>query len=457
MRRMFVAVTETFLLFAVGVIAAYIRFTNEAADEIILNRGWIKLLFASVVIQVAFYLFDLYDLPAMRSYRQVLTNLAKALGVATALLMMLFYALPMLTLGRGVFLVNLGLAFALLSLWRLLVLWSSVHPHLGLRERVLILGSGQQAVEIARATLERSNAGFHIVGFADDKPELVGKSLINPCVLGLTEDLYNLVDQHEIDRIVVAVEDRRGNLPTGELLNLSLSGRVAVEDCAGYYERLTGKISTEMLRPSWLIFSRGRRYTDLTRHLRRLLNLVLAAVGFMVSLPVMALVALAVKLDSRGPIFYVQERVGKNGRLFKIIKFRSMRSDAEESSGPVWAKASDPRATRIGKIIRKLRLDELPQFINVLRGDMNFVGPRPERTVFVNRLNAIIPYYSQRHLIKPGLTGWAQIKYAYGSSVEDAIEKLRYDLFYIKNQSFILDAIIIFETIKTVLFGRGGR
>ena len=457
MRRVFVAVSETFLLFAVGVVATYIRFTNEAADEIVSNRGWIKLLLASVVIQVAFYLFDLYDLPAMRSYKQVLTNLAKALGVATALLMMLFYALPMLTLGRGVFLVNLGLAFAVLSLWRLLVSWSSVHPQLGLRERVLILGSGKQAIEIARATLERSNAGFHIIGFADDKPELVGKSLINPSVLGLTDDLYNLVEVHEIDRIVVAVEDRRGNLPTGELLNLSLSGRVAVEDCARYYERLTGKIATEMLRPSWLIFSRGHRYTDLARHVRRLLNVGFAAVGFAVSLPIMALVALAIKLDSKGPVFYVQERVGKNGRVFKIIKFRSMRMDAEDSSGPVWAETSDPRATRIGKIIRKLRLDELPQFVNVLRGDMNFVGPRPERTVFVNQLNAIIPYYSQRHLIKPGLTGWAQIKYPYGSSVEDAIEKLRYDLFYVKNQSFILDAIIVFETIKTVLFGRGGR
>ena len=457
MRRVFVAVTETFLLFAVGVVAAYIRFTGEAEHEIVNNGGWIKLLLASLVIQVAFYLFDLYDLPAMRRYRQVLVNLAKALGVATVLLMILFYVLPMLTLGRGVFLVNLGLAFAAIALFRLLVSWSSAHPHLGLRERVLILGSGNQAIEIARATLERSNAGFHIIGFADDKPELVGKSLINPSVIGLTDDLYNLVEMHEIDRIVVAVEDRRGNLPTGELLNLSLSGRVAVEDCARYYERLTGKISTEMLRPSWLIFSRGHRYTDLAHHVRRLLNVGFAAVGFTVSLPIMALVALAVKLESRGPIFYVQERVGKNGRLFRIIKFRSMRSDAEQQSGPVWAETSDPRATRIGKIIRKLRLDELPQFINVLRGDMNFVGPRPERTVFVDQLNAIIPYYSQRHLIKPGLTGWAQINYPYGSSVEDAIEKLRYDLFYVKNQSFLLDAIIIFETIKTVLFGRGGR
>jgi sugar transferase (PEP-CTERM system associated) len=256
---------------------------------------------------------------------------------------------------------------------------------------------------------------------------------------------------------VVAVEDRRGKLPTEELLNLSLSGRVAVEDCARYYERLTGKISTDMLRPSWLIFSRRSRYSELTRHIRRLLNIVFATVGLATSLPIMALVAVAVWLESRGPIFYTQKRIGKNGRQFRIIKFRSMRTDAEQDSGPVWAEESDPRVTRVGRIIRRLRLDELPQFINVLRGDMNFVGPRPERPVFVRQLSTIIPYYPQRHLIKPGLTGWAQINYRYGSSVADAIEKLRYDLFYIKNQSFLLDAKIIFETIKIVLFGRGGR
>jgi sugar transferase (PEP-CTERM system associated) len=457
MRRLFIATVETLILFGVGISAAYIRFTTGALEELFERRGWIKLLLATMVIQLSFYLFDLYNLPAMRRYRQVLTNLVKALGVASVLLLITFYALPVLTLGRGVFLVNLGLAFAVIALWRLFVAWTSLHPQFGVRERVLILGSGEQAVEIARATLERSNAGFYIVGFADNKPELVGKSLINPSVIGLTGDLPLLVEDHAVDRIVVAVEDRRGKLPTEELLNLSLSGRVAVEDCARYYERLTGKISTDMLRPSWLIFSRRSRYSELTRHIRRLLNIVFATVGLATSLPIMALVAVAVWLESRGPIFYTQKRIGKNGRQFRIIKFRSMRTDAEQDSGPVWAEESDPRVTRVGRIIRRLRLDELPQFINVLRGDMNFVGPRPERPVFVRQLSTIIPYYPQRHLIKPGLTGWAQINYRYGSSVADAIEKLRYDLFYIKNQSFLLDAKIIFETIKIVLFGRGGR
>ena len=457
MRRFFLVLIETSLLLIIGLVATYARVTGDTSYELFERRGWLKLLMVTLVIQLAFYLFDLYDLRATRSYRRVAMNLAIALCVATALLSILFYAVPMLQLGRGIFLAEMAFIVALIPGWRILVSWSAGHPQLGVRERVVILGSGEQAIEIARATLERRNAGFSIVGFVDNRPELVGRSLINPSVIGLTNDIASIVEQYEVDRIVVAVEDRRGKFPTEELLNLTLSGRVAVEECARYYERLTGKIASEMIRPSWLIFSRGSRYSDVAHHIRRLLNAGLAAAGFVLSLPIMLLTALAVKLDSRGPLFYTQERVGNNGRTFKIIKFRSMRVGAEEASGPVWAEQGDPRITRVGNIIRKLRLDELPQFVNVIRGDMNFVGPRPERPVFVEQLSQIIPYYSQRHLVKPGLTGWAQVKYPYGASVEDAIEKLRYDLYYIKNQSLLLDAIIAFETVRIVLLGRGAR
>jgi sugar transferase (PEP-CTERM system associated) len=459
MRRFFLVLTESIMLFVIGIAAGMIRYSDYGWSDVLENRGWLKLLMMTMVIQLAFYLFDLYDLPATRRYRKVFGNIIKALGVSTLLLSILFYAFRQLSLDRSIFLIAIGIDFIAVAAWRLLVAWSSGHPNLGIRERVLILGSGTQAVETARATLERRNAGFHVVGFVDNKPELVGKSLINPSVIGLTEDIATLVARYEVDRIVVALEDRRGIgvFPTEELLNLSLSGRVAVEECACYYERLTGKIATELLRPSWLIFSRGNRLTDIAYHIRRILNLALALVGVALALPIMILVAIAVKLESRGPIFYTQERVGKNGRAFKIIKFRSMSATAERDTGPVWAEKSDPRVTRIGRILRKLRLDEVPQFINVIRGDMNFVGPRPERPMFVEQLSEVIPYYQQRHLIKPGLTGWAQIKFPYGSSVEDAFEKLRYDLYYIKNRSFLLDAIIIFETVKTVLFGRGGQ
>ena len=456
MRRFLFILIESSLLLLCGFFALYVRVLGDTSFELIERRGWLKLIAVTLVIQLSFYLFDLYDLPKTRSYRRVVTNMAIAMGVATLLLSLLFYLVPALSLGRGIFLVMMAFSAAVIPSWRLLAAWSAGHPQLGVRERVLILGSGTQAIEVARATLERRNVGFHIVGFADNTPELVGKSLINPSVLGLMEDVPSLVERYQVDRIVVAVEDRRGKFPTAELLDLSLSGRVAVEECAQYYERLTGKIASEMLRPSWLIFSRNSRYSNVAHHARRVINASLAVTGFGLSLPLMLLTAIAVKLDSRGPIFYTQERVGKNGRTFRIIKFRSMRTDAEKN-GAVWATASDPRVTRVGRIIRKLRLDELPQFINVIRGDMNFVGPRPERPVFVEQLEREIPYYSQRHLVKPGLTGWAQIKYPYGASVTDAKEKLRYDLYYIKNQNLLLDAAIIFETVKTVLFGRGGR
>jgi len=457
MRRLFLVLSETVILMLAALAATYVRFGSESSAAVLEHRGWLKLVMLTAVIQLAFYLFDLYDLPATRRYRRVIMNLIIALGVATVLLSILFYLVPALQLGRAVFLVDVTLILALIPAWRLLVAWSAGHPQLGVRERVLILGSGDQAIEVARATLERRHAGFHIVGFVDNKPELVGKSLINPSVIGLTANLAGLVKQYQVDRIVVAVADRRGVFPTEELLNLSLSGRIAVEESARYYERLTGKIDSEMLRPSWLIFSRGNRFSDFDHHLRRVVNTAFAALGLVLSLPLMLLTAIAVKLETRGPVFYTQERVGKKGRRFKIIKFRSMRVGAEATSGPVWAEEDDPRVTRVGRIIRKLRFDEFPQFINVLRGEMNFVGPRPERPMFVDQLSAIVPYYSQRHVVKPGLTGWAQIKYPYGASVEDAIEKLRYDLYYIKNQSLLLDAAIMFETVKIVLFGRGGR
>ncbi|MBI3652803.1 MAG: TIGR03013 family PEP-CTERM/XrtA system glycosyltransferase [Acidobacteria bacterium] len=459
MRRLFLVLTENLLLFLIGMLAGPLRYSGYTVAESLQAGGWMRLALMVVAIQLAFYLFDLYDLPATRRYRRVFGNIIKALGVSTLLLSILFYAVPKLAIDRSIFLIAMAIDFLAIAGWRLLVAWSSGHPNLGVRERVLILGSGTQAVETARATLERRNTGIHIVGFVDNKPELVGKSLINPSVIGITDDIASLVSRYEVDRIVVALEDRRGTgvFPIEELLNLSLSGRVAVEECACYYERLTGKIATELLRPSWLIFSRGNRLTDIAYHIRRILNLALALTGFVLALPIMLVVALVVKLESRGSVFYTQERIGKNGKHFKIIKFRSMNATAEEATGPVWAEKSDPRVTRIGRILRKLRLDELPQFINVIRGDMNFVGPRPERPVFVEQLSEVIPYYQQRHLIKPGLTGWAQIKFPYASSVEDAFEKLRYDLYYIKNRSLLLDAVIIFETVKTVLFGRGGQ
>jgi len=309
-------------------------------------------------------------------------------------------------------------------------------------------------VEVAREMLDRPDAGYRIAGFVGTDAQLLGKSLINPRVIGLTSELEAVVKRENIDRIVVAMGERRGQLPTHELLQLSLAGNVNIEEGASFYERVTGRVSLNMIRPSWLIFSSRGRQARISGIVRNIVHRIVAMIGGAVSLPIALATAVLIKLDSPGPVFYRQERVGKNGDTFTLMKFRSMRENAEKS-GPVWASKDDDRTTRVGKIIRKLRIDEIPQFWNIFRGEMDFVGPRPERPHFVSQLAEEIPYYEQRHLIAPGLTGWAQIKYPYGASIEDARQKLQYDLFYIKNQSLVLDAIILFETIKIILFGRG--
>lgn len=265
-----------------------------------------------------------------------------------------------------------------------------------------------------------------------------------------------MVSREGIDRIVVAMSERRGQLPTDKLLQLSLAGRVSIEEGASFNERLTGRVALNMIRPSWLIFSGRGRQARAATLLRIAGHRLAALIGAILSLPIILVTAILIKLESRGPVFYKQERVGKNGKIFVLTKFRSMRVDAEQD-GPVWASKDDHRMTRVGRIIRKIRVDEIPQFWNILRGEMAFVGPRPERPHFVAQLAEQVPYYEQRHLIAPGLTGWAQIKYPYGSSIEDARHKLEYDLFYIKNHTLLFDIIILFETFKIILFGRGAQ
>lgn len=451
-RTVLLLLAEAMLLFGGMVIAVYLRLgVADAEDALISRHGFYKVGLASVFCLAAFYLFDLYDFVVMFDRRELVLRLLQALGLAWVALALIFYAAPQVMIGRGVSLISLPLALALMVGWRIAIHWVLGHPELG--ERILIVGSGPFAVEIAKETLGRPDAGFRVIGFVDNDAALVGKSLINPKVIGLTSELGSLVRRENIDRIVVAIGDRRGQFPTQELLRLSLSGDVSIEESASFYERLTGRVLLDMIRPSWLIFSaRGRRGKD--ELMRAALHRAVALIGAILSLPIAIFTAILIKIDSRGPVLYKQERVGKTGRIFTLMKFRSMREDAERD-GPVWAKTEDQRMTRVGRIIRKIRVDEIPQFWNILRGEMNFVGPRPERPHFVAQLAQEISFYEQRHLVAPGLTGWAQIKYPYAASIEDAKQKLQYDLYYIKNQSLTLDAIIMFETIKTILFGRG--
>ena len=452
---MLLLIAEATVIFGAIVGAVDLRFgLADAQYELIERHGFLKAGMATAFCLTAFYLFDLYDFVVMHDRRELVLRLVQALGLAWIGLALVFYLFPYMVIGRGVALIALPLALLLMVGWRLSIHWFLGHPDFG--ERILIVGSGNLAVELAREVLDRPDAGYRIVGFVGTDSELLGKSLINPRVIGITSELTEVVKRENIDRIVVAMGERRGLLPTEMLLELSLAGTVSIEEGATFYERVTSRVSLNMIRPSWLIFSGRGRQARLSGLLRSFVHRSVALVGSVLSLPIALVTAALIKLDSRGPVFYRQERVGNNGKTFVLLKFRSMRVDAEES-GPVWASKNDDRTTRVGKVIRKIRVDEIPQFWNILRGEMNFVGPRPERPHFVAQLAQEIPYYEQRHLIPPGLTGWAQIKYPYGASIEDARQKLQYDLFYVKNQSLMLDAIVLFETIKIILFGRGGQ
>ncbi len=418
------------------------------------ERGWLKLLLSTIIVQANFYLFDVCDVSMIRRRSLLVVRMFQALGLSGVILALIFYLVPQMLLGRNVVFVHLLLTLTTMTCW--CVFATHLLGTTRFAERVLVIGTGRNAIELAREVLAHRDEGFHLVGFVGNEPRLLGQSLINPRVIGLISDLEEVVRTSHIDRLVVALGDERGRLPLGPLLELKLRDGVAIEEAPSFYEHLTGKISTSQLRPSQLIFSDSSRWTRFYRRWRPVADVVLAFATVTFTLPLALLTAIAIKFDSPGPVFYTQDRVGIANKMFKIIKFRSMRTDAE-AEGPKWADLKDGRITRVGRIIRKLRIDELPQLLNIIRGEMGFIGPRPERPVFVEQLQSQIPYYSQRHWIRPGLTGWAQVRYAYGASVEDAIEKLQYDLYYIKNQSFMLDTIILLETVRIVLFGRLAR
>ncbi|HMF54898.1 MAG TPA: exopolysaccharide biosynthesis polyprenyl glycosylphosphotransferase, partial [Pyrinomonadaceae bacterium] len=383
-RTVLLILAEAFLLYGGMIAAVYLRLASfDADEELIIKYGFYKAGLATIFCLTAFYLYDLYDFVVMHDRRELVLRLIQALGLAWTALALTFYAMPKLMIGRGVSLIALPLALGLMVGWRLTIHWFLGHPQIG--ERILIVGAGSNAVEIAREALNRPDAGYRILGFVDGDAQLLGRSLINPRVIGLTSELSEIVKREGVDRIVVAQAERRGQFPTEQLLQLSLSGSISIEEGAAFYERLTGRVHLDMMRPSWLIFSGRGRQARLNHFTRAAMHRIIALFGALLSFPIAIITVILIKLDSPGPVLFKQERVGKNGRAFTIMKFRSMRVDAEKD-GPVWAKTSDERTTRVGRIIRKMRVDEIPQFWNILRGDMNFVGPRPERPHFVEQL-----------------------------------------------------------------------
>jgi sugar transferase (PEP-CTERM system associated) len=454
-RNLLCAATEAVILVFAFLAAAGLRFAVDPESFQERDLLLLKACLHAAVIQVCMYYGDLYQDHARPRRMELFLRVGQAVLIATLFLALFYFAVPSLAVGRRIVLIFVPLAFAAIFLWRCLFLWASGTE--AFSDAVLILGTGQSAQRIAREILRRSPLGYRVVGFLSEHSNEVGRRLVNPSVIGTVGDMGATVEQLRVTLIVVALDDRRGRMPIEQLLRCRLAG-VRVVEGANFFEELTGKILVKDLRPSWLVFSQGFSKPRLLRNAKRAGELVAALAVLAVAAPLMAVIALLVKLDSPGPVLYRQVRVGEKGRLFSLIKFRTMRADAEAATGPVWATANgDDRVTRLGSLLRIARLDELPQLFNVLRGEMSFVGPRPERPHFVEELRRVIPYYDERHSVKPGITGWAQIKFGYGSNIEDAEEKLQFDLFYIKHMSPIFDVGILLDTLKVVLVGRGAR
>jgi sugar transferase (PEP-CTERM system associated) len=448
-------ILDTVAIFGAVYLAAAIRKLDLAGlDKFIRTGLFLKALLVVVAYLVLMYFHDLmYHVTKLRR-RGMELQLLQAVFLLAIVLFTLYYWFPALSLGRGIFFLMMPMILAVSATFRMIYLRLTQNPVFG--EKVLILGSQGMARSVGEEIMKRADMGFRIAGFVDENPANVGKPVLNPKVIGSYNDVDHIINKEKIQTVIVAIPDRRGKLPFQDLLQCKLRG-VRILDGVSFYERMTGKISVEELKPSWLIFSDGFNRPKTILIAKRFLDLTMAFLGILLLLPLFPMIVLLIKLNSPGPIFYVQERVGEKGNVFNLLKFRSMQPDAEKITGPTWAQENDARITRVGHLLRKLRIDELPQLWNVLKGEMSFVGPRPERPNFVHQLEKEIPFYSLRLSVKPGITGWAQIRYQYGSSIEDAMEKMQYDLYYIKNMSILFDQLIIFQTIKIALLGRGAR
>ena len=393
------------------------------------------------------YYFDLYEPQRISGRWEIYFRLLLVLSVLSFVLAALFYFFPELSIGPYVLLVGISILAIVLVIWRSAYEWIIGLPVF--RERVYVLGSGERARAVVETLRARRDAGMEVV-------DGESKGAFNGDLDRFAADLRAFCEpKTRIDRVIVAMEDRRGSMPVRELLDLRLRG-VVIEDSSALMERLLGKLPLDGLNPSTLIFTHGFNVKASQQLVRRLLSITVSFVGLVICLPFIPFIILAVRLSSPGPIFFRQTRVGLRGRPFSLLKFRTMRQDAE-ANGAVWATKDDPRVTPIGRFMRSTRLDEIPQLWNVLRGDMGFVGPRPERPEFVQWLTKEIPFYDLRHMIRPGITGWAQVRYQYGASLEETKRKLEYDLYYVKHQSIGLDLLIMFETIKTIMLRRGAQ
>ena len=446
-RTLVLLVGEALIVWTSFLLGAVYAFRQDSYLVLNYEGGYYKILVVTILVLLCSHWFDLYDTARLNTRGELYFRLLMVPGLLAFVLAAVSYIRPDFLLGNGSSAVGLLILTVALFGWRIGFTWLIQLPILV--ERVYVLGTGERALRLVQGLRQNPEIGVEIVSWTGKLEGAVTRDSV-------AVHLLDVVRTQKVHRVIVAMPDRRGTIPMQELLDLRMQG-VKIEEAASWLERISGKIEVENLYPSWLVFGEGFRRSTPFQLVRRVISIVISLVGLILALPLFPLIVLAIRLDSKGPVFYTQTRVGKGGRLFHVVKFRTMRNDAEALNGPQWAGNNDPRVTRVGKFLRYSRLDEIPQLWCVLKGDMAFVGPRPERPEFVEWLSREIPYYGVRHMVRPGLTGWAQVKYKYGSTVEDAREKLQYDLFYMKNASIGLDLLIMFQTIKTVLLSRGAQ
>jgi sugar transferase (PEP-CTERM system associated) len=415
-----------------------------------------KVLVFAVVMQLSMVAFGVYQRQAGRFEQMLILRIASGLLLGLIPLGVSFYIVPEFFLGRGVLFIAVALSLTLISIDRLL--FSKIVKDHHKWARILVLGAGNKAESISEAIKTGELSGVNIITYVA-MPGDVQKEISRDETITLNKPLIDYAEELDLDEIVIAADDRRSSsFPTKQLIDCKMSG-INVVDLATFFERRAGKIRTDMVNPSWLYLSEGFQVSTVRRIGKRIVDILAVLILLPIALPFMLLVTLAIKFEGggRGPVLYSQIRVKQDGVPFKIYKFRSMVTDAEKDGVAKWASKNDSRITRVGRVIRKGRLDELPQLFNVLKGDMSFVGPRPERPEFVDKLAGSIPYYEERHRVKPGLTGWAQVCYSYGDTEEDSIQKLQYDLYYVKNYSILLDLLILLQTAEVVLLGKGAQ
>jgi sugar transferase (PEP-CTERM system associated) len=446
-RTLVLLIGEALIVWTSFLLGAVYELREDSYLVLNYEGGYLKILGVTVLVLLCSHWLDLYDTARLNTKGELYFRLLMVPGVLAFILAGVAYVRPDYLLGSGSSAVGLLiLTFALFG-WRLGFTWLVQLPILV--ERVYVLGTGERAQRVVLGLRQNPEIGVEIASWTGKMEGAVTRESV-------AAHLMEVVHKQKVHRVIVAMPDRRGTIPMPELLELRMQG-VKIEEATSWLEKISGKIEVENLYPSWLVFGEGFRRSTAFIVVRRAVSIVISLIGLVLALPLFPLIMLAIRLDSRGPVFYTQTRVGKAGRIFKVVKFRTMRQDAEAASGPKWAGDNDPRVTRVGKFLRSSRLDEIPQLWCVLKGDMAFVGPRPERPEFIEWLSKEIPYYGVRHMVRPGLTGWAQVKYKYGSTVQDSREKLQYDLFYIKNASIGLDLLIMFLTVKTVLLRRGAQ